>query len=271
MVRRITLAILLAACGDNAEPPELANELTLSFRMEETGDGPRRDAVNGVAIFPWQKLDVGIYMQHGLGTLVVPAVVGNGQHIDGAEGYHFASAHYPVMDHAGGGFTWVGWASVDPETMPYISNQTLLAKWASVPDTQVPPDRREYRLWFEPGLEQWRFEVSRDGLEGDGHSLVVSYPIAIERGRMYFVEASHDAAAATVNLRVSDQTARGELVSVEWDAGVFAGDADLDVGAQNQCADHHLQGTVDALGFWTRTLSDAEQLALGHGGGGIEL
>lgn len=272
-MRAITLALVLAACGDNLAAPragELDFELRMFFRMDETGDIPRVDAISHIKVFPWKKLDVGVYHQDGLGTTRVPAIVGDGQHIAGADGYHFAQAHYPEMAHDGGSFTWVGWASVDPHDT-YSDHQTLLAKWASVPDTAVPGDRREYRVWFEPGLERWRFEVSRDGLEGEGHSIAVTHPAEIARGAMYFIEAWHDADADTVNLRVSDRQTHGEVASVTWDAGVFPSTADLDIGAQNQCADHHLQGTIDALGYWQRALTDDELLVLWNDGDGTEL
>jgi hypothetical protein len=44
------------------------------------------------------------------------------------------------------------------------------------------------------------------------------------------------------------------------------GGADLDVGAQNTCPDARLQGVVDALGHWKRTLGEYESKALGNDG-----
>jgi hypothetical protein len=88
---------------------------------------------------------------------------------------------------------------------------------------------------------------------------------------MYFVEAWHDAAAQTVNLRVSDRETRGSVESMGWEPGVYTGTADLDIGAQNQCADDHLQGTVDALGYWKRALSESELATLWNNGNGTEL
>jgi hypothetical protein len=265
----------IAGCGDSLHPPsgDVTDQLALFFRMEETGDVPRVDQINGTALFPWQRLGTGSYHQDGIGTTVVAGVVGNGQHIAGASGYHFASRATPAMDHAGNGFTWVGWASVDAPAAvdPYLDNQTLVAKWTGIPDTEVPPDLREYRLWFEPALGSWRFEVSSDGLEGPGHSVIVTHPNVIEHDRMYFLEAWHDADAQTVNLRVSDQVTRGAVESASWDLGVYANEADLDVGAQNACSDDHLQGTIDALGYWTRALSDTESAALWNAGSGSEL
>ena len=272
---RSLLAITLATgCGSSPDAPGgITDQAVMFFRMEETGDAPRVDHISDVRVFPWKRLGVGVYHQDGIGTTAVAAVVGDGQHVDGATGYHFAAASTPVMDHGSNSFTWVGWASIDAPAAvdPYLDNQTLVAKWAGIPDTDVPPDRREYRVWFEPGLGKWRLEVSSDGLEGEGHSVIVTHPAAIEHGELYFLEAWHDAGAQTVNLRVSARDGRGAVESVAWDRGVYTDDGDLDIGAQNQCADDHLQGTVDALGYWTRTLSETESSALWNDGNGLEL
>jgi hypothetical protein len=156
--------------------------------------------------------------------------------------------------------------------IPYRSDQTMLAKWNGIPDTGgAPRDHREYRIWHDEAQSRWRFELSADGLEGPEHSASVTHPTAIDRGQLYLLEARHDAEQGSVNLRVSTQEERGGAESAPWTRGVFAGGADLDVGAQNTCTDAHLQGTVDALGHWTRVLSDDESSALWNEGAGVEL
>ena len=60
------------------------------------------------------------------------------------------------------------------------------------------------------------------------------------------------------------------MESAVWPDGVFSGGADLDVGAQNTCTDDHLEGTVDALGYWTRVLTKLESLQLWNDGNGRE-
>jgi hypothetical protein len=178
----------------------------------------------------------------------------------------------PALDHEAGSFTWAGWISVDAADGDDAvrGDQTWLAKWNGIPDTPAAIDHREYRIWHDQALSRLRFEVSADGLEGDEHSKIVTHSAEIERDRLYFVEAWHDADAHTVNLRVSTERERGEPESEAWSRGVFAGAADLDVGAQNTCTDAHLQGVVDALGHWKRVLSDQESRALWNGGAGLE-
>jgi hypothetical protein len=119
--------------------------------------------------------------------------------------------------------------------IPYRSDQTMLAKWNGIPDTGgAPRDHREYRIWHDEAQSRWRFELSADGLEGPEHSASVTHPTAIDRGQLYLLEAWHDAEQGSVNLRVSTQEERSGAESAPWTRGVFAGGADLDVGAQTR-------------------------------------
>jgi hypothetical protein len=259
------------AAAPQLEPPR--DGLTMFFRLDESGDGTRFDRVSGVQLVPWQRTGFARYEVSARGTIATPAVVGDGQHIAGAQGYHFSTGSAPAMKHAGGSFSWAGWVSVDAAHggEPYTDDQTLVAKWNGVPDTYAANDHREYRVFHEHASSRWRFEVSRDGLEGEGHSRAVTHPAEVERDRLYFVEAWHDAELATINLRVSTRSERGEVASEAWRERVFEGDADLNVGAQNTCTDDHLQGIIDALGHWTRSLSDDESARLWNDGAGLEL
>jgi hypothetical protein len=251
----------------------LHDELTMFFPMDESGDGGRLDGVSGVELTPWQRTGFGEYAVDARGTTTAPAVVGDGQHIVGSKGYHFATGSSDAMKHEGGSFTWAGWVSLDAvdSDAPYVDAQTLLAKWNGIPDTGAPHNHREYRVWHDHTLSQWRFEVSADGLEGEANSKIVTHPASIARDRFYFLEAWHDAERETINLRVSTREERASTASEPWSKGVFSGGADLDVGAQNTCTDAHLQGVVDALGYWNRVLNDEESLALWNDGAGLEL
>ena len=261
------------ADGAAARVPTLREGLALFFPLDESGDSARMDRVSSVALVPWQRTGFGQYAVDGRGTTAVAAAVSTGQHVLGSEGYHFATPSTVELHHAGGSFTWAGWVSIDaPDTAdPYTDPQTWLAKWNGIPDTFAPNDHREYRVWYEQSPSRWRFEVSADGLEGARHSRIVTHPASIERDQLYFLEAWHDAELATISLRISTRTERGTTASESWSDGVFLGDADLDVGAQNTCTDAHLQGIVDALGYWNRALTDDESAALWNAGVGLEL
>jgi hypothetical protein len=266
--------VLVVSCSapDDVDAPRsdlalasLPDGLTMFWPLDESGDGPRVDVIGHMDLLPWQRTGLAQYSQNGAGTVAVPARVGLGQHVEGAIGYHFARPTGSLLDHQGGSFTWAGWVAIDgPGDVAYADHRTLVAKWNGTPDTGATPDRREYRVWYDPALRQWRFEVSRDGLEGTDHSAVVTHPTVIQPDRLYLVQAWHDAVAGTINLLVDtpDLDQRSRTVSVPWVHGVFAGPADLDVGAQNTCTDDHLAGTIDALGHWNRVLSEAESAAL---------
>ena len=251
----------------------LREQLTLFFPMDESEGVDRVDRVNQLTLVSWQRTGFGAYAVDASGTTAMPGAVGDGQHIAGAKGFHFAMYTDPALDHEAGSFTWAGWISVDAAQGDNVleSDQTWLAKWNGIPDTAAAIDHREYRIWHDHALSRLSFEVSADGLEGDEHSKVVTHSAPIERDELYFVEAWHDADKGSLNLRVSTRRERGELVSERWNRGVFAGDADLDVGAQNTCTDAHLQGMVDALGHWKRVLTEQESLALWNDGAGLEL
>ena len=284
------MILLAAACGSGDEPEKapagsseaadagvayagLREQLSLFFPMDESGDGVRVDRVSGVPLVPWQRTGWGAYTVDARGTRAVAAAVGDGQHIQGADGYHFATYTTAALQHGGGSFTWAGWIAVDAPAgeTPYTDDQTWLAKWNGTPDTTAPVDHREYRIYFEHESSRMHFEVSADGLSGPDHSQTVTHPEPLERDRMYFVQAWHDADAGMIHLRVGTQAALGEVASARFEQRVFSGDADLDVGAQNTCTDDHLQGVVDALGFWTRALSEEESRTLWNAGNGLEL
>lgn len=250
----------------------LQEQLTLFFPMDESEGVDHFDRVNQLTLVSWQRTGFGAYAVEASGTTAVPAAVGDGQHVAGAQGFHFAMYTDPALEHEAGSFTWAGWISIDAADGDDAlhGDQTWLAKWNGIPDTAAANDHREYRIWHDHALSRLRFEVSADGLEGGDHSQIVTHSEPIERDRLYFVEAWHDADEQTVNLRVSSQRKRGERASEPWSRGVFSGEADLDVGAQNTCTDAHIQGVVDALGHWKRVLSEEESRALWNGGAGLE-
>jgi hypothetical protein len=117
---------------------------------------------------------------------------------------------------------------------------------------------------------KFEFEVSGTGAAGPGHSARVVHPAAIALDTYYFIEAWHDAAADTVNLRIGTTGSRGSVASVPWSGGAHFDSADLNIGAHNTCADAHLHGSIDAVGYWKRLLSPDESLRLWNNGAGFE-
>jgi hypothetical protein len=132
--------------------------------------------------------------------------------------------------------------------------------------------QREYLVRFNRTTGLFELEVSSTGWAGACEIGHVAHPTAVETGRFYFVEAWHDAPGGSIGLRVSTEALRGPASTAPWTAGVHAGWGDLNIGAHNTCLDDHWHGTLDAIGFWKRTLTETESESetLWNGGFGLE-
>ena len=243
----------LPTCTPSA--PEPASTLGLGassfWRMEETGTVGRADLYGGLPIAPWPT--------NALGISSVPGVVGQAQWVDGPGGYHFWRPTAPALNHGGGSFTWAGWMRLDS----FYDDQTFVGKW-----NHSSSASREYLINFDRESGRFEFLVSSNGLSSG--AVRVLHPEPVELGVFYFLEAWHDAEARTINLRVGTQERRGAVAATPWTAGVFFGGADLNFAAHNTCADAHLHGVIDAVGFWRRALTPNESLRLWNGGLGWE-
>ncbi len=239
-------------CANVPLGPEVTLADATSFwRMTESGTA-QRDDVYGV-------LPVASFPVNATGTTPTPAIVGLGQRVNGPAGYHFWRPSAASLDHGRGSFTWAGWVRFDST----YDNQTFVGKWNNVSGAG-----REYRVWLERSSGRMVFEVSADGLASSVGRVV--HPEAIATGTYYFVEAWHDAEGDTINLRIGTQSHRGAVATTPWSRGVFFGGADLNIAAHNTCADAHLDGVIDAVGFWRRTLTAAESQRLWNNGSGWE-
>jgi hypothetical protein len=198
----------------------------------------------------------------GAGTIPVPAKAGGlGQHLDGPNLYHFWSPTALVLNHGRGSFTWVAWARLDST----YDDQSIVGKWS------IPENQREYLVRYDRATGLVALDVAAHGIAGDCEVGHVAHPTVLETGRFYFIEAWHDASSGSIGIRVSTEGMRGPAASAPWSAGVHVGWGDLNVGAHNTCLDDHLHGTIDAVGFWKRTLTEAESVTLWNGGFGLEL
>ncbi|MCK6549496.1 hypothetical protein L6R52_26895 [Myxococcota bacterium] len=238
--------------GPPPAPEEtLAATATMFWRFEETGTSARLDLVSGQNVLP--------YPTDASGIRSVSGVVGRANFVEGPNGYHFWLPSSGVMDHGGGSFTWAGWMKL----ASFFDSQTFVGKWNEGSSTQ-----REYRIRYNATSQAFELEVSSTGRAAD--AAVLRHPRAVALDTFYFIEAWHDASARTINLRIGTQSDRGTVVSMPWSAGVYFGSADLNIGAHNTCADDHLHGVIDAVGFWRRTLTAAESERLWGDGFGFE-
>lgn len=231
----------------------LAGSAVLFYKLGESGTAPRADSASGLHVYPFPTDAAGIFAE--------PGVAGNAQNIDGTAGYHYWRSSHAGMDHHGGSFTWAGWMKL----ASYYSSQTFVGKW-----NHDSNNKREYRIGYDLTANRFQFEISATGAVGPGHSTLVTHPATVDLNIHYFIEAWYDAAAQTLNLRIGTQAQRGTIASVPWSGGVHFDNADLNLGAHNTCADAHIHGSLDAVGYWTRTLSEAESLRLWNNGHGFE-
>lgn len=230
----------------------LWGDAALFWKLDESGDAARVDAVSGLPLYS---------DPDAAGTVAVPAKVGLGQHIDGPNLYHFYRSTSSLLDHHRGSFTWVAWARLDST----YDDQTIVGKWS------IPENQREYRVQYNKATGLVAFDVAAHGVDGACEIGHVAHPTLLETGRFYFVEAWHDASGATIGVRVSTEAMRGPAATAPWAAGVHMGWGDLNVGAHNTCLDDHFHGTLDAVGFWKRLLSEDESVTLWNGGQGLEI
>lgn len=229
----------------------LAGSAAAFWRMDEAGTGARSDVTGALPVLP--------YPPNAVGTTQVAAIVGNGQLVDGPSGYHYYRSSAAGLNHGGGSFTWAGWVRFDSN----YDDQTVVGKW-----NLQPAAGREYLIWYNVSTGRVEFKVSGNGLATDVATVVHPEPVVF--GTYYFVEAWHDAEQGRINLRVGTQTQRGAVAVAPWTSGVYFGSSDLNIAAHNTCATAHLDGVIDALGFWRRTLTAEESVILWNNGAGWE-
>lgn len=240
--------------GITLAPPgsSLFQDLELFWRMDESGSGARIDIMKGVGVAPWPP--------DAAGTTPTPGKVGDGQLVDGPNGYHFWRADTAALDHGGDSFTWLGWIRIDS----LYDSQTFVGKW------EYNENFKEYRIYYDTGRSTWAFEVSATGFVGPADSIEVLHSAPLVLGEWVFIEAWHDAENDEVGFRVGNESAMGSAVTAPWSLGVNDYHDDLNFAAHNQCADDHLHGAMDAIGYWSRVLTAAERDAVWNNGDGWE-
>ncbi|MFY2560955.1 LamG-like jellyroll fold domain-containing protein [Corallococcus terminator] len=230
----------------------LAESAVMFFKMDETGTDDRVDLASGMDVSPFPEDAVGITR--------VAAIQGMGQQINGPTGYHFWRPNVSTMSHGRGSFTWAGWMRMSS----FYDSQTLVGKWNN------EAGGREYRVWYNATLQHFEFQVSSTGDADPGELGGVIHPAPVSLDTFYFLEAWHDALAGSIHLRVGTTADRGTVVSAPWSTGVQVTSGDLNLGAHNTCEDAHLHGTLDAVGYWKRVLTEPESQRLWNGGAGFE-
>jgi hypothetical protein len=151
-------------------------------------------------------------------------------------------------------FTWSGWVYLDSKT----TNRVFVHKGSGVSNGQY-----EYLLFYNSTANRFRFAASNSGgAEGIVNANTLGSPSI---ATWYFIVAWHDSVANTVNIQVND----GTVDSVSYSGGAQDSSSALNIGRAN-ASGLPMDGRIDAVGFWKRTLTTAERTELYNSGLGVE-
>ena len=148
-------------------------------------------------------------------------------------------------------FTVAGWVYLDSKP----GDEALISKWTTT------GNQREYKLAYISASDRFRFDVSNDGTAA---VTIAANTLGIPAtATWYFVVAWHDPTANTINIQVNN----GAADSAAHATGVFNSTASVILGATGVFAEL-MDGRVDEVGFWKRTLTTAEKTWLYNSGSG---
>lgn len=169
-----------------------------------------------------------------------------------ASNQYLTRAHDAAWDlSAASGFTAAGWIYRDTTGLAYFAG-----KYAGI-------GTREWILYSGSSS----FLTARLCADGTSPTVFNSILTVSAAGRWYFVALRYDPAQVGAELIVNVDGAKDTTAHA---GGLFSGTAALRLGASDHSlADSH-DGRMDAWGFWSRALSDAELDAIRNGGRGVE-
>lgn len=143
---------------------------------------------------------------------------------------------------------WVNFASLG-------STDGILGKGSTDPNS-------EYRLLYVSAQSALRFDVLK--ADNSGSSSVAATTFGIPATTTWiFVNIWHDAATDQIGIRINDRAQN--TASYAFD--VFDGTGPFWLGERPGAV--YLNGALDAVGFWKRTLSTSERSKLYNGGSGM--
>lgn len=150
-------------------------------------------------------------------------------------------------------FSFAGWVQVATKT----ADRTFIGKWDG------PGNGREYEVYYYQPSDRFAFAVSPVGNGTGAASVVGSAGGSPSANTWYFLVAWHDSVANTINLQINN----GTVDSVSYSSGVFDSSSAFVLGALSN-GSVFLDGRMDEVGFWKRTLSVAERGWLYNAGAG---
>lgn len=145
-------------------------------------------------------------------------------------------------------FTVAAWVRLAAKA----ASMTFLGKWGAF--------NAEYELWYSQPTDRLVFTAFVDGESGAPVSANTLGSPSINT--WYYVVVWHDAAGNTINIQVDN----GTVDAAAYADGITAGDAAFAIGGRDG---QFLDGRVDEVSFWKRTLSAGERTSLYASGAGL--
>jgi hypothetical protein len=174
-------------------------------------------------------------------------ILSNGADFISANSRILSVADNPSISTGDIDFTFAGWIKFTTAV------GTLLSKWGG-------GGHQEHALWISGA--RFTFTVSNDG---NGVVSVTGNTFGVPpTGAWIFFVAWHDSVANTLNIQINN----GAADSAAHATGVFDSDSPLTLGYLGG-AGVYLNGVLDEVGFWKRTLTAPEKTSLYNGGAGL--
>lgn len=144
-------------------------------------------------------------------------------------------------------FTFAAWVYLDSKA----ANRRIIAKTDNGSNT-------EYQLTYRQSVDRFDFYIANGTIGVEANNLG-----SPSTATWYFIVAWHDSVANTMNIQVNNGTA---------DSGATGGTGPTDTAQDLQVgrlASEYMDGRIDEIAFWKRTLSDSERTQLYNGGSGL--
>ena len=191
------------------------------------------------------------------------AIVGSGAHFTRSNTECLNSGlSSGVLDLGDEDFTFALWVSLDSKDLPA---QTLLSKH------RPPSDDRQFFIDFVfGGIDRFRFLINSTGMGGSTTIIEADTLGSPSANTFYFIVAWHDSTANTINIQIND----GGIDSAGHTGGAFQGDAAFKLGCVEDVSENPtelLNGILDEVAVWNRTLTSDEKTSLYNGGAGVNL
>lgn len=175
-----------------------------------------------------------------------------------ANNEYLSIADNPTLSTGDIDFTIAAWVSLDSRGIPH----DIASHW----DFPSGAPNKSWALEYEVGEDRLRFIVSDDGLTDTSLIEANSFGAPL-LSTPHFVIGWHDALNDTINIQVDN----GAVDSVSHATGVFDSAFEFRIGARGSSGapGDQMDGWIDEVGLWKRTLTPEERTTLYEDPGAI--